>query len=344
MRRLQAVVFFLCISALPVAARSPAAVISGTTAIDGHTVHYVIARLDRVSVRVVLGDDLVGRTEPLAHMAERYHATAAINGGYFEAYGHRRIKNLIHTMVVDGSLVFKGDVGSILYFDRANHAAIERIPLRIEGSLDGSFAYPNNWYAYWINRLPGPTGETITIFTSAWGPATGLDGGPQVQVTGGVVTAMGDGSMRIPPNGYVVYFRGEESVAQHFRVGRRAYYDVVRADGGNLGPFSQAWEAMGCGPQLLVNGRAFADAAAEGFADPKVYGSVARSMVGISRDGSELILATSSGTLLQMAEIAKRLGAYNAMNLDGGASSGLWVAGHFLTQPGRDLASALIVR
>ncbi len=344
MRYLAAVAVAFLTSLLPVSARGPAAVISGATDIDGHTVQYAIARLERVHVRVVLGRDLVGRTDSLAGMANRYHALAAINGGYFEAYGHLPIKNLIHTTVVDGKLVFKGDVGSILYFDQANHATIERIPLRIEGSLDGSWEYPNNWYAYWMNRLPGDGGETITIFTPAWGAQTGLGGGPQIQVDGGVVTAIADHSLPIPQNGYVIYFRGEERVAAHFSLGRRVDYRVVRTDGGDINAFSQAWEAIGCGPQLLVNGRAFADAAAEGFTDPKVYGDGERSMVGVSRDGSELIMATSNGTLLQMAEVMKRLGAYNAMNLDGGASSGLWVMGHYLTTPGRDLTSALLVQ
>jgi exopolysaccharide biosynthesis protein len=94
---------------------------------------------------------------------------------------------------------------------------------------------------------------------------------------------------------------------------------------------------------LLVEGRAFADPAAEGFTDPKVYGYAIRSAVGVSRDQSELIFATSSGTLLQMANVMKRLGAYDAMNLDGGASSALWANGHYLTPPGRDIADALLV-
>jgi exopolysaccharide biosynthesis protein len=37
------------------------------------------------------------------------------------------------------------------------------------------------------------------------------------------------------------------------------------------------------------------------------------------------------------------LGAYNAMNLDGGASSGLYYGGRYLTAPGRDLSNALII-
>jgi exopolysaccharide biosynthesis protein len=56
-----------------------------------------------------------------------------------------------------------------------------------------------------------------------------------------------------------------------------------------------------------------------------------------------LILATATGTLHQMARIMRRLGAYQAMNLDGGASSGLWAWGHYLTTPQRLLNNALLV-
>ncbi|WP_233432483.1 MULTISPECIES: phosphodiester glycosidase family protein [Thermoanaerobacterium] len=38
----------------------------------------------------------------------------------------------------------------------------------------------------------------------------------------------------------------------------------------------------------------------------------------------------------------KDLGAYDAMNLDGGASSGIYFKGEYLTKPGRDLSNALI--
>jgi len=36
----------------------------------------------------------------------------------------------------------------------------------------------------------------------------------------------------------------------------------------------------------------------------------------------------------------QKLGAYNAMNIDGGASSGLYYKGKLLTIPGRDLSNA----
>jgi hypothetical protein len=326
-----------------VGARREPAIDAGVTRIDGHVVHYVIARLDRVRVRPALGGATVGETAWLGDIASHDHALAAINGGYFEAYRPGARKNLIHTLMIDGQLVFKGDVGSVLYFDRSQRAMIARVPLRIDGSLDGSDAYPNNWYAYWLNRMPGPSGETITIFTPAWGTSTRLPGGPQIQVTDGIVTAIARGPMRIPPNGYVIYFRGEERVASHFAIGRRATYTVTQANGSPLGDLSNAYEILGGGPQLLAAGFDVANPTAEGFSDPKVFGAGERSLVGISRDQSEVIVAVTDGTLNECARIMQHLGAWNAMNLDGGASSALWASGRYLVSPGRPINNALII-
>lgn len=315
---------------------------SVTTTIDGRAVTYVVAPLDRVRIRVALGQDKPGRTESLGHMAVRYRAIAAINGGYFEAYTPGAIKNLIETTIVDGALVFKGDIGDTLYFDRYNHATIEHVPLRIEGALDGSYRYPDNWYAYWFNRLPGPSADTITIFTPQWGATTGLSGF-QVQVDDGVVTAISTASLAIPQNGYVIYFKGETTVAGHFRIGRRVEYRIVRTDGDAVSDFADAWQAVGGGPRLLTDGRITVDPHGEHFHDPKVWGDDARSMIGTSRDGRSLILAVSSGTLEDCARIMQRLGAYQAMNLDSNASSGLWFRGGYLREPGRPLNNALLI-
>jgi len=335
--------FFLACAPSGLDAHRAPALNVGTTMIDGRLVRYVIARLDRVRVRAALGGADVGDTAWLSDIAKHDNAIAAINGGYFEAYAkHVPRKNLDQTTVIDGSMVFKGDVGSVLYFDRDNHATIERIPLRIDGSLDGSDTYPNTWYAYWFNRLPGPTGETITIFTPAWGRSTGLHGGPQIQVTDGVVSKINWGPTRIPSNGYVIYFRGEWAVASRFWVGRRVSY-AVRAEDGSAPGIASAWEAIGGGPQLLVEGMEFADPRAEGFRDPKIFRSGKRAMVGISQDQSELIFAVASGSLAQCAHIMKKLGAYDAMNLDGGASTGLWANGKYLVSPGRRINNALIL-
>jgi exopolysaccharide biosynthesis protein len=102
--------------------------------------------------------------------------------------------------------------------------------------------------------------------------------------------------------------------------------------------------ALQAGPRLLVNGEVSLNVAAEGFKDPKILtGGGARSALGITRD-HKLILMTSGGaTIPQLAQIMKQAGAYQAMNLDGGASSGLYYNGKYLTTPGRLISNALVV-
>jgi Phosphodiester glycosidase len=325
------------------AAPDPDGIVAGRTVVNGHAVEFLAVRLADAGVRIGLADGRPGHVAPLDAIARHYHAVAAINGGDFEAYGALPLRNPNHTLITGGGFLFKGDVGDVLWFDAQNHASIDRIPLKIEGSLDGRWTWPNNWYAYWINRYPAGTGDTITIFTPEWGERTELSGGPQVQVADGVVTAINTSSTIIPRNGFVVYFRGEAKAAAHFGVGRRASFRVVRGDGQPLGAFADAREAIGCGPRLLTNGRVTVDPAAEGFRDPKIlYASAARSAVGLTRDG-RLILATSDGTIRQMADVMQRLGASDAMALDGGASAGLWYRGRYVTTPGRLLNNALLI-
>lgn len=102
--------------------------------------------------------------------------------------------------------------------------------------------------------------------------------------------------------------------------------------------------ALQAGPRLLVNGSVSLNVAAEGFKDPKILtGGGARSALGLTRDHKLILLTTGGATIPQLAQIMKQAGAYQAMNLDGGASSGLYYNGKYLTTPGRLISNALVV-
>lgn len=103
--------------------------------------------------------------------------------------------------------------------------------------------------------------------------------------------------------------------------------------------------AVQAGPRLVANGKVALDIVGEGFKDPKILtNGGARSALGITRDHRLILLTTSGATIPQLAEIMKQACAWQAMNLDGGASSGLWMDGKYLTKPGRLLSNALVVR
>lgn len=99
------------------------------------------------------------------------------------------------------------------------------------------------------------------------------------------------------------------------------------------------------GPRLLKDGKVSLNVKAEGFRDPKILtGGGARSALGITRDHKLILLTTGGATIPQLAEIMKQAGAYQAMNLDGGASSGLYYDGKYMTQPGRKISNALLIK
>lgn len=102
--------------------------------------------------------------------------------------------------------------------------------------------------------------------------------------------------------------------------------------------------ALQAGPRLVVDGKVAIDVKTEGFRDPKILtGGGARSALGITRDHKLILLTSGGATIPQLAEIMKQAGAYQAMNLDGGASSGLYYNGKYLTSPGRKISNALLV-
>jgi hypothetical protein len=309
-----------------------------------YVVNVVRVKLRTARLKVGLARGGIPGVEALADMARGYGAVAAINGSFFDAYTTGPIKGPHHTVITAGKVVHKGEIGSVIGFTAGSQPVLGRLPLKIEGALDGSYRHPNNWWAYWINRLPS-TPDIAIIYTPEWGPATGVTDGTQVVVAQGRVVRVGTGSQPIPADGFVLYLRGSQKseLGPRFRPGRRCHYRVVRRGSPGLGQWARVQEALGAGPRLLTDGRKTVDPVGEGFSHAKILSlSASRSMVGLTRDGW-LILATSTGTVAQMAGVMQALGAYNAMNLDGGASSGLWAEGRYLTTPGRLINNALLV-
>lgn len=104
-------------------------------------------------------------------------------------------------------------------------------------------------------------------------------------------------------------------------------------------------EAFQVGPRLLTNGAVTVDPIAEGFSSHKILSSPgARSAIGILPNRQLVFVTTSGATVQQLASVMKQLGAVDAMNSDGGASSGLYANGKYITTPGRDIAVAILVK
>ncbi len=304
------------------------------------SVTVVRAFLDRVQVGVALANGLVSGNAALAQIASRAHAICAINGTFLAAY-KGQTGEPYGTVAVDGKWLHLGSAGTRLDILQDGAFRFWRDDLRVLGSLDGSEQYPNNWYAYGLNQTPRNANSSY-VFTPERGPRLGFKAPFAAVVSGGSITRIArDEDVQIPADGFVIALSGNEinQLGSRFTVGRNIAYRVNSRSGQSL---EGVQYSLGAGPKLVTNGAVGVNPEAEGFVSSKILNERgARSAVGLN--AKEIIFVTMpDATVSDEAEVMRALGATDAMNLDGGASSGLW-CGKDIVSPGRKIANALVL-
>ncbi|MCE5200279.1 MAG: phosphodiester glycosidase family protein [Armatimonadota bacterium] len=98
-----------------------------------------------------------------------------------------------------------------------------------------------------------------------------------------------------------------------------------------------------CGPTLVADGKVTVALKQEGFRN-SLCAPARRTAVGITNSGKLLILAINrSASLHDTARAMLKLGAHDALCLDGGSSTGLYCTGRFFAVPSRRLTNCLVV-
>lgn len=311
----------------------------------GKTFHVSVVSvpLDKYRPKIGLAKERVGATESLKGIVQRCKAVAGINGSFFDAYTKNTIKPPYHNLATGGEYYHLGTTGTTLGFDADGNYRMEPLRITLRGKIDDNESWFSDWYAYFFNH-PADTVSSATAFTSAWVGGTTPDKGIQIAVSNGIVQSISRSSMSIPQNGFVLQLTGgEESMARRFHPGARCHF-YLEFKSPDSGFWNRAQEVIGCGPTLIRNGEVCVDPTSEGFRNAKILtASGQRSAVGITRDRHLLIVTCASATIRQLGSVMKAIGAWNAMNLDGGASSALWANDHYITGPGRDLSNALLI-
>lgn len=296
-------------------------------------------------VTVGLAKGQVGSTEKFAAIVKSYRAEAAINGAFFEAYGGP--PDPYGTLIANNEVMHKGGNGTTIGFKKDGTAIMDELRISITGTVLSPEGKSKGWYATFMNRVPLAGSSTSIMFTPARGSKVGFSGGIAVTVAEGkVVKNEVNANAEIPKNGYVLVFTGsEKSSAERFVIDSEVNLTISykNAEGEPLPAWEDVVTAVGAGPRLVKDSKVALNAAAEGFNDAKILtSSAARSGIAIMQDGSIMLATVSGATMKQWADIMKSLGAKQAMNLDGGASSALYGGGKMLTTAGRDLSNTLV--
>lgn len=298
----------------------------------------------RVSVRTELVNNQLGATENFANIVAASGAEVVINGNFFEAYNDSKFP--IGHVVADGQFLYGVSGISAAAFSEDNEMHIGRPAL---------FFYVRSgnrtWACYELNsRTQHPV--TSVLYTPAFGASVTVScNGVATTVENGEITSSynisAGSSAAIPQNGYLMFFGSQFASTHYYRapvVGASAAMTPELTKTETNGFTMDSVVNMVSGAPRLVEGGVICTTLEAGFQEARFTTAVTpRTAIGKLANGNMVIISTSAASIQQMRELMLQLGCVDAINLDGGASTGLAYQGRIIRQPGRQLTTTLQV-
>ncbi len=303
------------------------------------------------SADLVMGRDVTDGSEAPDSMVSRSGASIAVNGAFFDMDTYLPVG----TLIKQGRMItladwFAPETPSFTE-DPAGTFSIQNFSTSYTATLHKADGTETTLQKLGFNTWPtSQTDATRILFTRDWGHELCFTAKDAVVIdeTGVITAVVHDQDVAIPEKGYVLAQRARRWQEGDFfdscQVGE--VIDIQRV---YTGASSQDITlSVAAGPRLVKGGEAYGNTdtyKAEGFQDPNIISYAAlRVCIGIKKDG-HIVIASAYTTLPQLSKIMVALGCEEAMNLDGGGSTNLYVDGHWLRGPqDRALNNMLIFR
>lgn len=291
-------------------------------------------------LRPALAASTIDQRSRVSRIVSREKAYGGVNGGYFSLLGPPL-----------GMLVINGEWIKAPLWNRA----------ALGLSRDGQYAISQT---DWEGRLEFEsfgflplealneghlTADSVVAYTRRWGSTVcGAPGRTRLVVNkAGLVTmVLSNGEDAVVPEGGMV-ISGSGTRAQTLRKIPQGTKVVLHPDTNPHWP--GLLHAVGGGPILVADGKVHITGQAERFRADITQSCRPRTAVGLSAKGEVILLAIQNPgvTLTELANILLKLGARDAMNLDGGGSTAMVVGGRVLNFPSdgceRAVSNALLV-
>lgn len=278
----------------------------------------------RVKVRPILAGDSFNTLRDVSDDAKFTHALAAVNANYFKRSG-----TPLGTLIVDGEWI----AGPL--YDRVSLGISKDGTVQIDRVKFGGVLTTSNPDApnIWVNNINQPrrSGCHLIAYTRRWGSFVRLDyNGCLVALDArGRVVDKNEREMTIPWGGMVLSDSKDAEISK-----------LKAGDETNLCWRAQpdTWhdvnQAISGGPLLIRDGQLFVDLKDERFCNSWSGSHIrARTAAGVTAD-HHLLLVTIEGahTLWDLAKFLQKMGAVDALNLDGGGSTTMVVNGATVTR------------
>ena len=260
--------------------------------------------------------------------ARRAGADLAINGGFFSRITHQPLGALkVDNSWVSGPILGRG----VMAWTDSGDFLFDRVQFYEEAQLSSG-------QTLLISDLnSGYFRSGFSRYTPIWGRSytTETDDEVAIVVANNRIVDIRTAdeaeslTVTIPSDGYLIVARQMDAAAQarSLPVGE----DIIVSTRATPDLLSLYPHAIGAGPLLMKDGSIVLDAELERFRPPFPTQRAARSAVGLTGDRKLLFVAAGKGeedtgiTLGEMAVLMQQLGSQQALNLDGGTSSTLYV-------------------
>ncbi len=299
-------------------------------------VHLLRLRLGQpqLALRAIWGNQpSVPGITPLVTLASRTGAIAAINAGFF----NRNNQLPLGAIRRDGRWI-SGPIlnrGAIAWNDQGR-VALDRLFLIHTLTTAQGRRFP-------ITQInSGFVQAGVGLYTPEWGGGYQpiLDGETVVAVNGDQVTgqtpggAAGSRTIPIPVGGYLLAVRAFSEAAQALAPGTA----VTLTPEVRPGAFGELPHGVSGGPLLVKDQRIVVDPRGEGFSQAFAQEAAPRSAIATTAHGELLLVAIQNSpggrgpTLGEAAQVMVQLGAIDALNLDGGSSTSLYLGGTLINR------------
>lgn len=344
-----------------------------TREISGLKVNMNLLRLDLAKVRidaVHAMDETIG-VEKTSSIATRYGALAAINAGFFRLDNSLYAGDPAGVFMVDSQMLSDSDRNRIALFINNDRPGGTEVQIAHIDTLAMLEIKGKSFVASGINRERKE--NEMVLYTPRFHRTTlTSNDGVEIVVRNGKVAAVFEnkGSTAIPDDGFVISLSGKmrETILPVAKPGRKVHFfngnQFRLGKAGFPNPdsdrtsraYDMAEDIVGGVPQLIRDGKIDITWEMEKSSKSFVETRHPRTAVAKLNDGKFLMITvdgrseSSGGIGLQdLAEYLLSLGAVDAMNLDGGGSTTMFLDGKVVNHPSdkegeRKVSDALIVR
>jgi Phosphodiester glycosidase len=290
-----------------------------------------------LKIRPILPNSSVVGTAPLIQTARQSQASAAINGGFFNRNNQLPLGAIrLNGQWLSGPILNRG----VFAWNETGETRFDRLTLQ-ETIVTSNQRIP----LATLNSAYPQSG--ISRYTPVWGASYTTLGDNEILITvqNDQVTNQQTGNkagsvFSIPTNGYLLVARSSTNAVALLAIGSPLQLEnaLLPSD------FGSYQNILGAGPLLIQNRQIVLDGKLEKFSDAFIQETAARSAIGQTSDGTLLIVSVHNrvggggATLSEIAQMMSQLGAVNALNLDGGSSTTLYLGGQLLDRPPRSSA------